>query len=240
MLITIVTIFPDMFPGALSQSLLGKSLGKIWDLKTVNIRDFAKDKHKTVDDTPYGGGAGMVMKPDVVDFAMNHALSFYENKPEILFMTPRGEVFSNKIAKSIMENRNGMIILCGRYEGIDQRVIDYWKRNHGMREISIGDYILFGGEIPAMVIIDTCLRFIPGIMNNSESTEDESFSNDLLEYPQYTKPSFWKEDRVPDILLSGNHKEIDNWRLNQSKNITKDIRPDLWDRYKAKLLKKII
>ncbi len=136
-----------------------------------------------------------------------------------------------------MKNINGIIILCGRYEGIDQRVIDHWKINHDMKEISIGDYILFGGEIPAMVLIDTCLRFIPGIMNNSESTETESFSDDLLEYPQYTKPSIWNEDDVPSVLISGNHKEIAKWRLDQSENITKIVRPDLWNRYKTKILK---
>lgn len=232
MLITILTIFPEMFPGPLSQSLAGKALGNLWNLKTINIRDFASDKHKTVDDTPYGGGAGMVMKPDIIDSALNHALSFYDEKPEIIFMTPRGKTFSNKIAREIMKNPKGMIILCGRYEGIDQRVIDFWKENHGMKEISIGDYVLFGGEIPAMVVIDSCLRFLPGIMNNSDSVEDESFSNNLLEYPQYTKPAIWNGLEVPSVLLSGNHKEIDSWRLNQSEKITKENRPDLWNRYK--------
>ena len=234
MLITIVTIFPEMFPGPLSHSLLGKSIGKSWDLKTVNIRDFANDKHNKVDDTPYGGGAGMVMKPDVIDSSLKHALSFYKKPPKIIFMTPRGNVFSNKIAKNLMENNDsGMIILCGRYEGIDQRVIDFWKKNHNMLEISIGDYILFGGEIPAMVVIDTCMRFIPGIMNNAESIANESFSIDLLEYPQYTKPAIWNGNNVPSVLLSGNHKEIAMWRADQSEQITKDIRPDLWAKYKC-------
>ncbi len=233
MLITIVTIFPEMFPGGLSYSLLGKSLGKTWDLKTVNIRDFAKDKHNTVDDTPYGGGAGMVMKPDVVHAAMNHALSLYESTPKILFMTPRGRTFSHEIAKNeiMKDNESGIIILCGRYEGIDQRVIDSWKQNHGLLEISIGDFIVFGGELPAMIVVETCLRFVKGIMNNSESTEEESFSLDLLEYPQYTKPAIWMEENVPSVLLSGNHKEIAKWRAKQSEQITRDIRPDLWEKY---------
>lgn len=231
--ITIITIFPEMFPGPLSYSLLGKGLGKLWDLKLVNIRDFAKDKHNTVDDTPYGGGAGMVMKPDVVDDALLSALSLYDNKPEIIFMTPRGKVFSNQVARDIMTNKNGMIILCGRYEGIDQRVIDLWKEEHGMLEISIGDYVLFGGEIPAMVIIDTCLRFVGGIMNNSESPEDESFSNELLEYPQYTRPATWKKQKVPDVLLSGNHKEINTWRQKQAETVTKNNRPDLWKKHEG-------
>lgn len=234
MLITVVTIFPEMFPGALAFSLPGKALGKLWDLQIVNIRDFAKDRHNTVDDTPYGGGAGMVMKADVVDVALMHALSLYDGlsaKPEIIFMTPRGTVFSNDVAREISGNKDGMIILCGRYEGIDQRVIDYWKEHHGMREISIGDYVLFGGELPAMVVIDACLRFVPGIMGNATSTEDESFTAGLLEYPQYTKPAIWRERVVPDVLLSGNHGEIASWRVAQSQEITRQNRPDLWEQY---------
>ena len=147
-----------MFPGALSHSLLGKALGHLWDLNVINIRDFAIDKHRTVDDTPYGGGAGMVMKPDIVDNALRYALSLYNGVPEIIYMTPRGNIFNHSIAKQISANSAGMIFLCGRYEGIDQRVIDYWKLNHNMREISIGDYVLFGGEIPAMVVIEASLK----------------------------------------------------------------------------------
>ena len=231
MLITVLTLFPEMFPGALAHSLPGKSLGTLWDLHIVNIRDFASDKHKTVDDTPYGGGSGMVMKPDVVDSALTYALSLYTDTPTIINMSPRGRVFKQKMAKQISENKAGIIFLCGRYEGIDQRVIDHWKTNHGMQELSIGDYVLFGGEIPAMVVIETCLRFIPGIMNNYNSIEDESFSNGLLEYPQYTRPTIWKNIPVPNVLISGNHKEINKWRLSQSKQLTQSIRPDLWQMY---------
>lgn len=231
MLITLVTIFPEMFPGPLVYSLAGKSLGKLWELKTVNIRDFALDKHKKVDDTPYGGGAGMVMKPDVVHNALKQALSFYDTPPEIIFMSPRGSVFSNKTAKKLSQNKEGMIILCGRYEGIDQRVIDHWKKYHNLQEISIGDYVLFGGEIPAMVVMESCLRFVPGIMGNAESVNDESFSLDLLEYSQYTKPAIWEEYNVPSVLLSGNHEKIASWRIAQSKQITQEIRPDLWERF---------
>ncbi len=231
MLITLVTIFPEMFPGPLSYSLIGKSIGKLWNLKTINIRDFASDKHKKIDDTPYGGGAGMVMRPDVVHNALKHSLSFYDNSPEIIFMSPKGVVFSNQKAKDLSKNQNGLIILCGRYEGIDQRVIDYWKTHYNLQEISIGDYILFGGEIPAMVIIESCLRFVPGIMGNMESTEDESFALDLLEYPQYTKPAVWKKYNVPSVLLSGNHEKIASWRIEQAKQITQDVRPDLWERF---------
>ncbi len=228
MLFTIVTIFPEMFPGPLSHSLLGKGLGVLWNLKTVNIRDFANNKHHKVDDTPYGGGAGMVMMPDVVHAALSEALSFYEKPPRIIFMTPRGKLFTNKIAKSLVDSETeGVIILCGRYEGIDQRVINYWKLHHGLEEISIGDYVLFGGEIPAMVVLDSCIRFIPGIMGNSESTEDESFSNGLLEYSQYTKPAVWNDTPVPQVLLSGNHAEIAKWRKSDSVEVTKANRPDL-------------
>ena len=231
MLITIVTIFPEMFPGPLSYSLAGKALGKSWNLKAVNIRDFAKDKHNKVDDTPYGGGAGMVMKPDVVHEAMLHALSFYDNAPEILFMSPRGSVFSNRIAQDLAQNKNGMIILCGRYEGIDQRVIDHWKTEHSMKEISVGDYVLFGGEIPAMIVIEASLRFLPGIMGNPESVKNESFAIDLLEYPQYTKPIDWNGYNVPSVLVSGNHAQIDAWRTDQSERITQECRPDLWEKF---------
>ena len=230
MLVTVLTIFPEMFPGALAYSLLGKALGKLWDLRVVNIRDFAQDRHNSVDDTPYGGGAGMVMKPDVVDGALKYALSLYNRAPEILYMTPRGKLFKHKIARQIANNTSGIIILCGRYEGIDQRVIEHWKKTHNMKEISIGDYVVFGGEIPAMIVIEACLRFYPGIMNNENSVLDESFANGLLEYPQYTHPAVWNNVAVPDVLLSGNHRDIDAWRLEQAKQITKSIRPDLWEK----------
>ncbi len=231
MLITVVTLFPEMFPGPLSYSLLGKQLGSLWNLQTVNIRDFSDNIWHKVDDTPYGGGAGMVIKPNVVHDALTQALSMYNNiTPTVVYMTPRGKVFNNNVAKNIVNN-DGLIILCGRYEGIDQRVIDFWKTNHNLIEISIGDYVLFGGEIPAMVLIETCLRLIPGMMHNPESVEDESFAIDLLEYPQYTKPAIWHGDSVPSVLLSGNHLEIAKWRTNQAEQITKDVRPDLWDKY---------
>ncbi len=237
MLFTIVTLFPDIFPGALGYGLSGRSLGKLWNLKTVDIRDFATDRHKTVDDTPYGGGAGMIMKPEIVHSAMGHALSFYKSgHPKIIFMSPRGKTFTQQIAKELMSNTecDGFIILCGRYEGVDERLIQYWKKHHGMVELSIGDYILFGGEIPALAIIDTCLRLIPGIMNNSESTEVESFSSNLLEYPQYTRPISWMDEGVPPVLVSGNHGEIEKWRLTQAEQITKENRPDLWEKHISK------
>jgi tRNA (guanine37-N1)-methyltransferase len=230
-LFTVVTIFPEVFPGPLLYGLSQRALGNLWDLKTVNIRDFAKDKHRTVDDSPFGGGAGMILKPDVVCEAMLHALSFYNEKPLILHMTPRGDLFSQNMAREVMSTDRGVIILCGRYEGIDERVIRYFVSEHGMREVSIGDYVLFGGEIPTLVVMDVCLRLIPGIMNNSESVTHESFSIDLLEYPQYTRPAIWKGENVPSVLLSGNHQDIARWRKDRSEQITKDKRPDLWKKY---------
>ena len=220
-----------MFPGPLGHSLLGRSIGTLWDIKTVNIRDFAKDKHKTVDDTPYGGGSGMVMRPDVVHDAMTYALSFYEcnSKPHIVFMSPRGRTFTQSFAKELMnkDNCGGFIFLCGRYEGIDQRVIDHWIKNHGMIEISVGDFVVFGGETPAMIVSEACLRYLDGIMHNSESVQEESFSLDFLEYSHYTKPICWNQENVPSVLLSGNHKEIAKWRREQSSQITMERRSDL-------------
>lgn len=226
--ITFVTIFPEIFPGALQFGLSGKALGKLWEFKTVDPREFAFDKHRKVDDEPYGGGAGMVMKAQVIHDALNRALSFYTEPPMIVFMTPRGKLFKQRITENIMKkNKSGIIILCGRYEGIDQRVVDYWKQEHSMMEVSIGDYILFGGEIPAMVLTDACLRMVSGIMNNAESVQYESFSNDLLEYPQYTRPVLWMGQNVPEILLSGNHAKIDKWRYQKSMDVTMEVRPDL-------------
>ncbi|MDR0630797.1 MAG: tRNA (guanosine(37)-N1)-methyltransferase TrmD [Holosporales bacterium] len=231
-LITVVTIFPDMFPGPLGHSLPGKKKGKIWELRIVNIRDFANNKHNKVDDTPYGGGSGMIMKPDVIHSALLQALVVYERAPKILFMTPRGQMFSDELARKIVENNDsGVVILCGRYEGVDQRVIDFWKENYGMQEISIGDYIMFGGEIPAMVVIETCLRYRPGIMGNPDSVKNESFSFDLLEYPQYTKPIKWNGRSVPPVLVSGHHKKIEAWKNQQAEKITQSVRPDLWKKY---------
>ncbi|MDR1488681.1 MAG: tRNA (guanosine(37)-N1)-methyltransferase TrmD [Holosporales bacterium] len=234
MLFTVVTIFPEVFPGALAYGLSGKNLGKLWDVNTINIRDFAKDKHLSVDDTPYGGGAGMVMRADILHEALLHALSLYNKKPYVFFMSPRGVPLSQKVVKTIMENPHtpeGAIILCGRYEGIDERLIRYWREKYGMLEISTGDYILFGGEIPALVFMDACIRLLPGVMNNKESIENESFSVDLLEYPHYTKPIVWMEESVPSVLLSGDHKKISEWREEEAKRITQSSRSDLWNRY---------
>ena len=213
--------------------LSGKAMGNAWDLRTVNIRDFAKDKHKTVDDTPFGGGPGMIMRPDIVHEAMLAAVSYYDKLPAIIYVSPKGVVFSQKIAQSIVDrHENGLIILCGRYEGIDERVIEFWKENYNMHEMSIGDYILFGGEIPALAIMDCCVRLCPNVVHNPNSVIEESFFMDYLEHPQYTRPREWQGRSVPDVLCSGNHQQIASWRREASLRVTQERRPDL-------LLKKI-
>ncbi|WP_341808951.1 tRNA (guanosine(37)-N1)-methyltransferase TrmD [Wolbachia endosymbiont (group E) of Neria commutata] len=227
--VTILTIFPEMFPGFLNYSLAGKALEKkIWDLEVVNIRSFAKDKHLTVDDVPYGGGAGMVMRPDVVGNSIDSVLSSHQNT-KLIYMTPSGRQLNQKIAKELIELSH-ITILCGRFEGIDQRIIDAYTPY----ELSIGDYILSGGEPAAMVVLDACIRLLPGVVNNTYSIAEESFSysGGILEYPQYTKPQQWigykgMEYKVPEVLLSGNHKKISDWRQRQSQVITKKRRPEL-------------
>lgn len=224
--VTVLTIFPEMFPGFLKYSLAGKALEKkIWSLEVVNIRSFAKDKHSTVDDIPYGGGAGMVMRPDVVGDAVNNVLSVHKNT-KFIYMTPSGTKFNQNIAKELTEFSH-ITILCGRFEGIDQRVIDVYTPY----ELSIGDYILSGGEPAAMVVLDACVRLLPGVVSNFSSVVEESFSysGGMLEYPQYTRPEQWNAYKVPGVLLSGNHGEISDWRRKQSYIITKERRPELLD-----------
>ena len=224
---TVFTLYPDLFPGPFSEGLYGKALDKkIWDLQKVNIRDYASDKHKTVDDTPYGGGSGMLIKPDVIARALDKNTKKGE---KIIFLTPRGKVFNHECAKKFSQEKI-INIICGHFEGIDQRVID--SRN--IEEISIGDFILSGGETASYVFLDAILRLIPGVIGNENSITEESFGNDLLEYPQYTKPQIWEEKSVPDVLLSGDHAKIKDWRLSQSEAITRDRRPDLWQKYNKK------
>ena len=224
---TVFTLYPDLFPGPFSEGLYGKALDKkIWDLQKVNIRDYANDKHKTVDDTSYGGGSGMLIKPDVIARALDKNTKKGE---KIIFLTPRGKVFNHECAKKFSQEKI-INIICGHFEGIDQRVID--SRN--IEEISIGDFILSGGETASYVFLDAILRLIPGVIGNENSITEESFGNDLLEYPQYTKPQIWEEKSVPDVLLSGDHAKIKDWRLSQSEAITRDRRPDLWQKYKKK------
>jgi tRNA (guanine37-N1)-methyltransferase len=221
----IFTLYPDYFPGPLSKGLYGKAMEKkIWDIETVNIRDYATDKHKTVDDTPYGGGLGMLIKPDVLAKALDEKLKVNE---KIYYLSPKGKLFDQKLAKELSKEKK-VNLICGHFEGVDQRVID--SRN--IIELSIGDFILSGGESAAFVVIDAILRLIPGVIGNDNSINEETFENSLLEYPQYTKPQIWEKKSVPDVLLSGDHAKIKDWRLSQSEAITRDRRPDLWQKYK--------
>ena len=223
--VKIFTLYPDFFPGILSKGIYGRAIEKsLWNLDVINIRDYAKDKHKTVDDTPYGGGEGMVLKPDVVAKALDQNLMKNE---KIIYLTPKGKTFDQNKAKKFLNDKK-INILCGHFEGIDQRVIE----SRGIEEISIGDYILSGGETAAYVILDSILRLVPGVLGNENSYKDESFENGLLEYPQYTKPQIWEKTPVPEVLLSGDHSKIKDWRLSQSEAITRDRRPDLWQKYK--------
>ena len=221
----IFTLYPEYFPGPFEIGICKKALEKkLWDLKLINIRDYADDRHKTVDDTPYGGGVGMLMRPDVVAKSLDANL---DEKETVYYLTPKGKIFNQDIAKDIVK-KNKVNILCGHFEGVDQRVLD--SRN--VEEISIGDFILSGGEMASFVVLDTVLRLVPGVLGNLNSTKDESFENGLLEYPQYTKPQIWEKLSVPDILLSGDHNKIKSWRLSQSEAITRHRRPDLWQKYK--------
>ena len=223
----VFTLYPDFFPGPLDKGLYGKAMEKkIWDLKTVDIREYALDKHKTVDDTPYGGGSGMLLKPDVIAKSLDANI---KNGEKIFYLSPRGKVFNQNIAKEISKE-NKVNLICGHFEGIDQRVLD----NREIEEISIGDFVLSGGETASYVFLDAILRLIPGVIGNEESKNEESFENGLLEYPQYTKPQIWEEKSVPNVLLSGDHAKIKDWRLTQSKAITRHRRPDLWQKYNKK------
>ena len=213
--VSILTLFPEIFPGPLGVSLIGKALSnKIWDLNLINIRDFANDKHKSVDDTPYGGGAGMVMRPDIIELAIN-SISHFPG-PRIC-LTPRGAKLTQAKVKKLSLDE-GLVLLCGRYEGIDQRVIDYYN----FEEISIGDYVVTGGESAAIVLLESVLRLIPNVLGGIDTLEEESFSdNTLLEYPQYTKPKEWNGLNVPEVLTSGDHGKIKSWRDMKRVEITK-------------------
>ena len=221
----IFTLYPEFFPGPLGKGLYGKALAeKIWKLETVNIRDYATDKHKTVDDTTYGGGSGMLIKPDVLANSLDKNIN---SKEKIIYLSPRGKLFNQKLAKELSKERT-VNLICGHFEGVDQRVIE--SRN--IEEVSIGDFVLSGGESAAFVMLDAIIRLLPGVLGNKTSVEEESFENGLLEYPQFTKPQIWEEKTVPDVLLSGDHAKIKDWRLSQSEAITRDRRPDLWQKYK--------
>ena len=221
----VFTLYPEVFPGPLSKGLYGKALSKkLWNLNIVNIRDAAEDKHKTVDDTPYGGGSGMLLKPDVL------AKSLDQNEikgGKIIYLSPKGKKFDQNYAQELSDEKS-ISLICGHFEGVDERVL----ATRNIEEISIGDYVLSGGETAAFVVIDSVLRLLPGILGNENSKVDESFENGLLEYPQYTKPQIWEEKAVPEVLLSGDHSKIKDWRLSQSEAITRVRRPDLWEKYK--------
>lgn len=220
----VLTIFPAMFPGPLGLSLAGKAMERgAWALEVLDIRDFARDRHRSVDDAPFGGGAGMVMRPDVVD----SALASVEDRPgPVINLSPRGRLLSQARARELAAEP-GITLLCGRYEGLDQRVLDARE----IEEVSIGDYVLAGGELAAMVLIEAIVRLMPGVMSNEESATEESFDRHLLEYPHYTRPALWQGRAVPEVLTSGHHEEIRRWRKAQAERITKERRPDLWARY---------
>jgi len=223
--VRVFTLYPEMFPGPLASGLYKKALEKkIWSLEVVNIRDYATDKHKTVDDTPYGGGSGMVMRADVLANSLDK--NIFNNEEPIIYLSPKGKKFDQIYAKKILDKN--INIICGHFEGVDQRILE--TRN--IEEVSIGDLILSGGEIGAIVIIDTVVRLLPGVLGNPNSLSEETFEKNLLEYPQYTKPQKWEEKEVPGVLLTGDHKKIKDWRLAQSEDITRRRRPDLWKKYK--------
>lgn len=218
--VSVLTLFPEMFPGSLGQSLAGRALADgVWSIDATDIRDFATDRHRTVDDTPFGGGPGMVMRPDVVDAALG---SVMDDRPA-LYLSPRGRPLTQDLVRGWAAGP-GLVLLCGRYEGVDQRVLDA----RGLTEVSIGDYVLSGGEPAALVLLDACIRLLPGVMGAAESADSESFSAGLLEYPHYTRPAVWQGRAVPDVLLSGHHAAIARWRAAQSEQITRQRRPDLW------------
>lgn len=226
-----MTLFPDIINAYIGESIIKRGIdsGHI-KVCVYNIRDFSDNKHKKVDDYPFGGGAGMVMTPQPIISTYEYIVDKYEiENPRVIYLSPKGKTLSQSLAKN-MSSEEDIILLCGHYEGIDQRVIDMIVTD----EISIGDYVLTGGELPALVLIDSVSRLIPGVLNREESFEDESFENDLLEYPQYTRPREYRGIKVPDILLSGNHKKIEEWRNSESEKITKERRPDLWKKYKEK------
>ena len=222
----IFTLYPEFFPGLLDIGMYRRAREKkIWSLDVVNIRDFAMDKHGSVDDKPFGGGSGMLMRPDVV----NNCIEKNQNDNPIIYLSPKGDKLDTSSVKQFAQQA-GINILCGHFEGVDQRVIE--KNN--IQEISIGDYVLSGGESAAIVVLDAILRTLPGVLGAEKSLDEETFNNNLLEYPQYTQPRNWEGITVPDVLLSGNHAEIKDWRLEQSRSITQRRRPDLWDKYNKK------
>jgi len=222
----VFTLYPELFPGPLGIGLYKKAIEKkLWSLDIVNIRDYSTDKHKTVDDTPFGGGSGMLMRADVIANSLDKNISKNERT---IYLSPKGKKFDQVYAKKILDKN--INIICGHFEGVDERLLE----TRDIEEVSVGDFILSGGETAALIVIDTIVRLIPGVVGNSNSLTDETFERHLLEYPQYTKPQIWEKKVVPGVLLSGDHAKINDWRLNQSEDITRRRRPDLWKKYKNK------
>tara|TARA_R110002126_G_scaffold201238_1_gene348697 strand:- start:806 stop:1504 length:699 start_codon:yes stop_codon:yes gene_type:complete len=227
---SVLTLYPQMFPGHLEQSLSGRALERgDWSLEAVQIRDFAHDRHSSVDDTPAGGGAGMVLKADVLAEAIDHVSPPGDNRPRLL-LSPRGKPLTQAKVRSLAEGE-GVVLVCGRFEGVDQRAIE----GRALEEVSIGDYILSGGEPAALVLLDAVIRLLPGVMGNDQSGLSESFEDGLLEYPHYTRPQIWEDRAIPEVLLSGNHKKIDAWRRAESEKLTAERRPDLVSGKKTQL-----
>jgi tRNA (guanine37-N1)-methyltransferase len=224
---SVLTIFPSMFPGPLGTSLAGRARDAgLWRLNAIDIRSFATDKHHTVDDQPFGGGAGMVMRPDIVDAALAAALAEVPAGTPAIYLTPRGRVLDQERVRQLAAGP-GLVVLCGRFEGVDQRVIEA----RGLEEVSLGDFVLSGGEPAAIALLDACVRLLPGVMGADESLAEESFESGLLEYPHYTRPQSWCGRAVPEILVSGHHANIAAWRRAEAEKITRERRPDLWARY---------
>ena len=221
----VFTLYPELFPGPLGSGLYKKALEKkLWSLEVVNIREYALDKHKTVDDTPFGGGSGMLMRADVIANSLDKNIS--NSTEPIIYLSPKGKKFDQIYAKKVLDKN--INIICTHFEGVDQRLLE--TRN--IEEVSVGDFVLSGGEIGAFIVIDTIVRLISGVLGNSNSLNEETFERNLLEYPQYTKPQKWEEKEVPNVLLSGDHAKIKDWRLDQAEDITRRRRPDLWEKYK--------
>ena len=224
----VITLLPDAFPGILGESLMGKALKDgVWQLRTIDLRSFGEGKHRNVDDTPAGGGAGMVLRADVVAKALTEARRHARGVTPLLYLSPRGKRMDQAMMQGLAKT-DGVILLCGRFEGVDERVLEAF----GVQEVSLGDFVMTGGEIAAQALIDATVRLLPGVLGNADSAVEESFSNGLLEHPQYTKPAEWEGRAIPEVLLSGNHAKIAEWRRKMSEALTRERRPDLWDALK--------
>jgi tRNA (guanine37-N1)-methyltransferase len=228
--VDVLTLFPEMFPGPLAHSLAGRALNDgLWRLNAVDIRSFARDKHRVVDDAPFGGGPGMVMRPDVVDAALQSVVAARGDSAPVLFLSPRGVPLTQARVHALAQGP-GAVLLCGRFEGIDERVVEAWR----LEEVCLGDFVLSGGEPAAIALIDACVRLLPGVMGSAESPDEESFERGLLEYPHYTRPRVWRDREVPEVLVSGHHEKVRAWRRAEAERITRERRPDLWSSYAAR------